>query len=282
MYDNYVIKHRSVIVCFLLNIITFGIYGIYLFYKIGNEINMLCDGDDARQMNYVGAWFLGLVTFGIYPLIWCVVGMYRLRMVAGKRFGKYTPYTGISYAMWLYPGMFLFFVGSIIAFHHFIAQINCFAGVAPSEFFQEEEENRVLNEAGNMNGNFGGINSNVDEIPPTTPGDGYFPERKPGKIVCLKGTYEGAEFPMQDGDEYVIGTNADMCNIVIDSSYSTVSRRHCSIKYNSISKMYMVVDYSTNGTYLENGSALYKNAPKMLPTGTVIKIGDDENIFRIG
>ena len=55
---------------FFLNIITFGIYGIYKNYKWTKDINKLCKGVGDDSFNYIIVLLLGFVTFGIYYYVW--------------------------------------------------------------------------------------------------------------------------------------------------------------------------------------------------------------------
>ncbi|MGN0795660.1 MAG: DUF4234 domain-containing protein [Christensenellales bacterium] len=64
--------NRSLIKYILLSIITLGIYSIYTYYTIGEDINMIASGYDGKKtMNYALLFFLiGPITFGIGILVW--------------------------------------------------------------------------------------------------------------------------------------------------------------------------------------------------------------------
>lgn len=66
------IEKRGVAAAIILSIITCGIYGIYWFIKLNDEINQL-DGDTASPSGGV-AFLLSLITCGIYSLYW----MYKM------------------------------------------------------------------------------------------------------------------------------------------------------------------------------------------------------------
>lgn len=63
---------RSFWVWVLLNIITFGIYGIVMMYFITKDVNEICSPRDGKHtysyllMVFVFSW----LTLGIYPLVW--------------------------------------------------------------------------------------------------------------------------------------------------------------------------------------------------------------------
>ncbi|MBQ8350184.1 MAG: DUF4234 domain-containing protein [Ruminococcus sp.] len=61
-------KKRSIAVCILLTVITCGIYGIYWFVKLNDEVNYL----SSVQVPVSGgtALFLTIITCGIYGLFW--------------------------------------------------------------------------------------------------------------------------------------------------------------------------------------------------------------------
>lgn len=64
-------KKRSVFSVILLTIVTCGIYGIYWFIAVTNEIeNDLADRSDGCCSSGISAFLLTLVTCGIYGLYW--------------------------------------------------------------------------------------------------------------------------------------------------------------------------------------------------------------------
>lgn len=100
-------------------------------------------------------------------------------------------------------------------------------------------------------------------------------------ITGMTGKYQGATFDVTDGAEIVFGRAAAECNIIFDQYATDVSRRHCGIRFDRISDHYIVTDYSSNGTFLDNGSRMEKNQPESLPRGTVLYLGNRKNTFRL-
>jgi len=96
-------------------------------------------------------------------------------------------------------------------------------------------------------------------------------------IYGIKGEYAGAEAAVGDG--IVIGRDPAACQLVLNKD--KVSRRHCKIAYNPANNTYVVTDYSSNGTYI-SGKAMQKNQPTEIPAGTMIQLGKDGDIFRLG
>ena len=62
----------------LFTILTFGIYSIVFYYRLNQDINDVQSNRGIKQMNYVGVFFLGLVSLGIVPLIWHIKMYIRL------------------------------------------------------------------------------------------------------------------------------------------------------------------------------------------------------------
>lgn len=77
-------KRRSILKFALLNIITFGIWGIIEGYQVGRDIDQLCDGDGETEVSYIKAWLLGIVTGGLYLEYWWYKQANRLKLNAGR------------------------------------------------------------------------------------------------------------------------------------------------------------------------------------------------------
>lgn len=103
-----------------------------------------------------------------------------------------------------------------------------------------------------------------------------------GKITSMSGRDAGCCYEIKDGEEKVIGLSPSVSHIVVDSSCYAVSRKHCAVKYIADTDEYFVIDYSTNGTFLNGGAKLNKNLYVAVPSGTVIKLGNDEVAYRLG
>lgn len=66
--DSGNIRTRSIPVCIVLSIITFGIYFIYWKYKLNTEINYLSGDEKAPSSGIV--FILTVVTCGLYSIYW--------------------------------------------------------------------------------------------------------------------------------------------------------------------------------------------------------------------
>ncbi|MCR5201535.1 MAG: DUF4234 domain-containing protein [Lachnospiraceae bacterium] len=82
---------RNIAVAILLSIVTCGIYEIYWFVKMNDEVNRLSGHPDATSG--VVAFLLSLVTCGIYSLYWLYIMGTRCDEMKGETNGS----SGILY-----------------------------------------------------------------------------------------------------------------------------------------------------------------------------------------
>ena len=141
---------------------------------------------------------------------------------------------------------------------------------------------------------------NDDEIPPfaeLTPREGeYTPlsesealqesvmEKQPVPTVeesiisCISGIYEGSEFPLQAGENILIGRDASICNIVYPESNREISRQHCSITFLPDASGYEIITMATYGLHI--GKYLSRSGEKLkIKRGSVLSLDDNKNIF---
>lgn len=117
----------------------------------------------------------------------------------------------------------------------------------------------------------------VDPAPSADPAGG-----NRGVIVGVVGAYKDASFEIVDGSSLVFGRSPQDANIVFDQLATDISRKHCQITFDGRTNQYTVIDFSSNGTFLENGSQLEQGQPKQLARGTVIYLGSSrKNGFRL-
>lgn len=94
-----------------------------------------------------------------------------------------------------------------------------------------------------------------------------------GRLIGLTGEYAGAKIPIGK-EPIVIGRDQHCSNIILQNNQ--VSRQHCSIVYDANRKLYIVRDFSSNGTFLENGTRLNPNQVNELPAGTQFRVGTNK------
>lgn len=100
--------------------------------------------------------------------------------------------------------------------------------------------------------------------------------RMVGTIEFISGPMTGFAVPIKDGETLFIGKDPKFANIVIDSVYTKVSRRHCSITYDARTERYYVVDSSLNGTYLKGVTQLTNGERVLIDVNSILLLGDEE------
>lgn len=101
-----------------------------------------------------------------------------------------------------------------------------------------------------------------------------------GQITSLSGEDRGYTYPIGDGEVITIGKDAKVCSIVVPVSYQKISRKHCEVRYSM--GQYEVIDFSTNGTYINNTHRLEKGVYVSVPTGTIINLGKENISYKLG
>jgi len=97
---------RSTGLCFLLMVVTFGIYAWYWYYTVHRDMKRHTGEGLGGGLALVIAFFIGIVM----PYITAseIGEMYQ-------RAGRRRPVSGFT-GLWYFPGIFLFFIGPIVWF----------------------------------------------------------------------------------------------------------------------------------------------------------------------
>jgi len=103
--------------------------------------------------------------------------------------------------------------------------------------------------------------------------------KRQGLLIGRSGMYANEAIDIPAGEEIILGRDSALAHIVLDRNSEKVSRKHCGIFYDDVNNNYAVIDYSTNGTFVEGGNRLVANIATTLPSGTVILLGNKENSF---
>lgn len=99
-------------------------------------------------------------------------------------------------------------------------------------------------------------------------------------ITGIMGSYKGYTFPLEPDETVVIGRDATVASIVLTSNTEKISRRHCTVRFNSQKMKYEIVDFSMNGVFV-NGARIDPNKPCELPRGTEIFLESQANGFKL-
>ena len=99
------------------------------------------------------------------------------------------------------------------------------------------------------------------------------------KVTGVAGQMKNQTFDLTDGNEVIFGRDPAVCNIVFDQFQTSVSRRHCSIRYIASSDTYILTNYSKNGVTCNNGQPVGLNDSRTLTHGNTFSLGNGENKF---
>lgn len=100
-----------------------------------------------------------------------------------------------------------------------------------------------------------------------------------GAMICIRGASVGSMIPLPSDKRIIIGRDSSVCNHVVPGL--KVSRKHLEITYIGSLKKYLVIDYSSNGTFIGNNERLKKNQEYYLQPMTELKLGNGENIYKL-
>lgn len=180
--------------------------------------------------------------------------------------------------------------GSNIAMYFVIKNLNRFADVyrnGATQFdpmgyeYYPSHENKYPNFLPNLvNGNLNvGVGADGGEIeePIDEPQTGFI---STGALIGVNGSCAGYNFTLNSGEEIIIGKDAKVSSVIIDPAYKEISRKHLGVCYDVIRDQYRVVDYSSNGTWA-NGEKLVPGKETYLTHGSILKLANDKNTFRL-
>lgn len=101
-----------------------------------------------------------------------------------------------------------------------------------------------------------------------------------GALTALCSEYAGAVLPLEHMSSVTLGRDPALCNLVIHDS--RMSRQHCIVTYNGVNDTYLLLDTSSNGTFLEGGQRIPKNYAMEVQPGLRFYLGNPENSFILG
>lgn len=166
--------------------------------------------------------------------------------------------------------------------YYYMAQALIYAEMKGEPISLDKADNKIVSGGGMTIGiNPNNLIEKINQAGASLPGNQVkrAPEA-PASIMGLSGMYKGSSFPLEADREVIIGRDASVSGIVISSGGEKVSRRHCSVRFNSRSGSYEVVDFSSNGVFV-NGKRLPANVTVTLQRGTQIALGNNNNTFRL-
>ncbi len=112
-----------------------------------------------------------------------------------------------------------------------------------------------------------------------SPGVGVPQPPKP-YIRVMSGSINIGLWNIPENTEISVGRDSGICGVVV--SGHLISRKHCSVRYDSYSQKFYVVDHSSNGTYFGNGQRMNKLNEYMLDSGSFIMLASQDFIMEVG
>ncbi|MDR2513657.1 MAG: trypsin-like peptidase domain-containing protein [Christensenellaceae bacterium] len=100
------------------------------------------------------------------------------------------------------------------------------------------------------------------------------------QVLGIRGVYTGSVIPL--GEETLFfGRDPQRCQIVFAQGQAQISRVHCSLRYDVSRGMFILENYSRNGTFLEGGRAVEDGRPAQLRDGVRFYLADEANLFEL-
>lgn len=99
-------------------------------------------------------------------------------------------------------------------------------------------------------------------------------------VEILSGEFAGASLPVKVGEDITIGRDPKRANVVTSPANTSISGLHCRIRYDEQNGKYIVIDHSSNGTYLNN-EKLIQEKITYAARGSLVKLADGAMILRL-
>ncbi|MFN7937687.1 MAG: trypsin-like peptidase domain-containing protein [Bryobacteraceae bacterium] len=116
----------------------------------------------------------------------------------------------------------------------------------------------------------------------TVPDRQYPPAAARPVLRGVNGYYAGSALPLEE-EEWVIGRDTQVSNLVLPPEQASVSKRHCILRFDAASrKVYLEDTWSSNGTFLSTGTKLEPGRPYELRAGDRFYLADTSCMFEIG
>lgn len=282
-------EDRSLLMYILLTAVTCGIYGIWFYWHFYKDINTVCrvkEQDDSQNTpNYIIVCLLILVTCGFYAYYWLYKQGNRIQRV-GEVYGERIEENGTTYLMWTIFGALICFVGPFVAIHLQFKNMNKLSRCYNREYVDKNLDGNSNRDDDNSDRSekrkqietiSEKKNDHAENRKDDLSTQGVTTGVKWGTFVCTRGSLEGAEIPIHDGEVITIGRDGAVCNLVLPDM--DISRRHCTVQFSTIEDCYYVTDYSSTGTILDGVQSLTRNNMTKCRRGSRILLGSGKNEF---
>jgi len=101
------------------------------------------------------------------------------------------------------------------------------------------------------------------------------------KLYGLSGQFKGQLIDIESNTTIAIGRDPRVCQIVYPSDHTDISRRHCSVKFVETSQVFLIENYSVNGTYTRTGQLIGEGTSYQLRPGDCFYLVSSENMFEL-
>lgn len=98
-------------------------------------------------------------------------------------------------------------------------------------------------------------------------------------LIGISGQFAGSKSEFRNG-RIIIGRDAYAADLIYPLTNNIVSRRHCTISYNSKSGRFIIEDSSTNGTFLSTGERI-THGQAYIDSGDRFYLGSPEELFEL-
>jgi TM2 domain-containing membrane protein YozV len=160
---------------------------------------------------------------------------------------------------------------------HYPAQTNPH-GVLPNINTEQKPKHNILEENETIKKIMNSVESLKQSIEEKGILSGYH-NKKP-YLIGIIGEYRNSEINMMN-DTFTFGRDLKNCQILFNSAKSFISRVHCAVKFNKNTGKFNIIDYSSNGTYLINGSRLTREVNIELESGSGFYFGNRNEVFEV-
>lgn len=291
----------------LIGAVAVTAYMFYVLWYAVEDYNKICSREGAEHLktpNYFIVWLLSwLVPFGIYKMYWFykygnqMQELGRKRRVDIKNTGKkYLLILLIPTIGEVVFGLIVIIAafaaasgdGSLGSIGWMVVAIICMfiAAFVGQNIMPYVVWGGWLNSLNLITENYGV--EPIPPLPPQPPKQPVSPLPKPpiidelptqtvGSVMVLTGQYKNAVIPVKEGEEIILGRDSSKCHLIFENTH--VSRVHCGVRYRRRENVYLITDYSTNGTFFENGQRLPKGQAVSCRRGTRILLGKSGEKF---
>lgn len=101
------------------------------------------------------------------------------------------------------------------------------------------------------------------------------------RLWGLEGEFAGSGFKLSDG-WLTLGRDASQCGLIFPCDAGEISRRHCSLKYETGRGLFLLEDHhSSNGTFLPGGERLEPGVVYELQPGSRFSLSGERHWFEV-